>query len=283
MKPGYLIFALLLVGAALYQEYQQQPKPRSSSAEVNAGEQFARPAVNTAKHTINNSSSHAKLPHNRPIKDYKTARYLLWDKVYKDGGSTLYCGEPFGARHGKGINVEHVFPMSWVTNSLDCGTRDTCRRKNKTFNYIEADLHNLFPSRTDVNKDRSSYRFGEIPGEARHYGKLCDFEASQRSRIAEPAPEVDADRASTNGTGAVVDREPPFPRPEPPAGSDEPAPEEAGVIAPNMPTCAAPSELVDGECVPPVIIDCAPGFKLVDGECIFNPPTFELQVLTPGA
>ena len=85
--------------------------------------------------------------------------------------------------------------MSWVTNSVGCGTRNACRRNNQTFNYIEADLHNLFPSRTDVNKDRSSYRFGEIKGETRRYGEHCDFEASQGSRTAEPAPKVRGDVA----------------------------------------------------------------------------------------
>ena len=42
------------------------------------------------------------------IPDYKTARYLLWSKVYNKGGKTLYCNKAFGSRKGKGINVEHV-------------------------------------------------------------------------------------------------------------------------------------------------------------------------------
>ena len=195
MKPSYLIFALLLLGAALYQEYQKQATSGSSDVGLDAGEQPTKVVQSNAQRTASNSRSHASLPHTRPIKDYKTARYLLWDKVYANGGTTLYCGEPFGKRHGKGVNVEHVFPMSWVTNSLACGTRNTCRRNNKTFNHIEADLHNLFPSRTDVNKDRSSYRFGELKGEPRHYGETCDFEVSQRSRIAEPSAEVRGDIA----------------------------------------------------------------------------------------
>jgi deoxyribonuclease-1 len=195
MKPSYLFFTLLLVGVALYQEYQQQPSSRSSSADLDADQSLSKVMTSNAKRTTNGSKSHASLQHTRPIKDYKTARHLLWGKVYGDGGTTLYCGEPFGERHGKGINVEHVFPMSWATSSVDCGTRNTCRRNSKTFNHIEADLHNLFPSRTDVNKDRSSYRFGEIKGETRHYGKHCDFEVSQSSRIAEPAVEVRGDVA----------------------------------------------------------------------------------------
>jgi len=123
------------------------------------------------------------------IKDYETARPLLWYSVYPNGGETLYCGERFSSDHRKGYNVEHVFPMSWVTNGLSCGKRKQCRARSKAFNQIEADLHNLFPSRADVNQDRSSFRFSEVRGEKRRYGKQCDFEVDKRGRIAEPAPE----------------------------------------------------------------------------------------------
>lgn len=123
------------------------------------------------------------------IKDYETARLLLWRSVYPNGGNTLYCGEPFDNEHRKGYNVEHVFPMSWATNGLNCGKRKQCRARSKVFNRIEADLHNLFPSRIDVNQARSSFRFGDIKGEARAYGNHCDFEVDERNQIAEPAPE----------------------------------------------------------------------------------------------
>lgn len=121
------------------------------------------------------------------IKDYEAARYLLWSAVYAQGGETLYCGRRFGRNKGRGINVEHVLPMSWVTNALKCGTRTQCRENSKRFNLIEADLHNLFPARTDINDERSSYRFGIIEGEQRRYGK-CDFEVDRRGRMAEPRP-----------------------------------------------------------------------------------------------
>lgn len=125
---------------------------------------------------------------NKALKDYETARPLLWSKVYRRGGKTLYCQNTFNSQKRQGFNVEHVFPMSWATKGLKCGKRKQCRRSSKEFNLIEADLHNLYPSRVDVNKDRSSYRFGEVRGEYRHYGADCDFEVSQRSRVAEPAP-----------------------------------------------------------------------------------------------
>ena len=103
----------------------------------------------------------------RPIEDYYEARRLLWSEVYPDGGRTLYCDQKFGSRHPKSINVEHVFPMGWVMRELKCGDRKTCRRNSTRFNLIEADLHNLYPAREKVNRDRSSYAFGEIKGEKR--------------------------------------------------------------------------------------------------------------------
>jgi deoxyribonuclease-1 len=79
--------------------------------------------------------------------------------------------------------------MSWVTNALQCGTRQQCRERSQIFNRIEADLHNLYPSRTDLNSARSSHRFGLIRGEKRDFGS-CDFEIDRRARVAEPAAEV---------------------------------------------------------------------------------------------
>lgn len=125
----------------------------------------------------------------REIEDYETARRLLWSEVYANGGETLYCGRKFGERHGRGINVEHVLPMSWATKALRCGTRKQCRRRSKRFNRLEGDLHNLFPSRSDINKERSAFRFGNISGEKRRFGK-CDFEVDYRNRVAEPRPAV---------------------------------------------------------------------------------------------
>lgn len=120
------------------------------------------------------------------IEDYYQARDIFWKNLYPYGGKTLYCQKKFDSDWKKNINIEHVFPMSWVTKSLRCGTRKQCRYNSKLFNRIEADLHNLYPSRSDINYDRQSYRFGEVQGEERRYGKDCDFEVNQKARVAEP-------------------------------------------------------------------------------------------------
>jgi deoxyribonuclease-1 len=126
------------------------------------------------------------LAEQRRIPDYDAARSLFWRSLYNQGGETLYCGEKFGDDR-RGLNIEHVFPMSWVTRELRCGKRNQCRRRSERFNRIEADLHNLFPSRREINDARSSYRFAEIPGEVRRFGS-CDFEIDERQRTIEPRP-----------------------------------------------------------------------------------------------
>lgn len=121
------------------------------------------------------------------IVDYEDARRVFWKELYADGGTTLYCRQLFGPGYNRGINIEHVFPASWAAYSLRCGKRHQCRERSAEFNRIEADLHNLYPSRSDVNKARNNYRYAEIPGERREFGR-CDFEYDERQRLAEPTP-----------------------------------------------------------------------------------------------
>lgn len=123
------------------------------------------------------------------IPDYEAARKLFWGEVYRQGGETLYCGKAFSAGDHRGVNIEHIFPMSWVTNALDCGTRDQCRNSDPRFNRIEADLHNMYPALTAINDARGSASFGMIDGEKREYGS-CDFELDQRHYTVEPRDTV---------------------------------------------------------------------------------------------
>ena len=125
-----------------------------------------------------------------PIENYADARRLFWKSLYSGKTTSLYCRKGFDSNDRKGFNVEHVFPMSWAINGLDCGTRKQCRERSTQFNVIEADMHNLYPARSDVNQQRSSYRFGIISGEKRAFGATCDFEVDKRARVVEPAPSV---------------------------------------------------------------------------------------------
>lgn len=121
--------------------------------------------------------------------DYNDAKRLFWGSLYAKGGETLYCGEKFGSRRGKQINVEHVMPMSWAMKKLNCKDRNSCRRNSQHFRQIEADMHNFYPSRRDINQVRGSFPFAVIRGEKRQFGR-CDFEVDTKYRVVEPRSEV---------------------------------------------------------------------------------------------
>ncbi len=89
--------------------------------------------------------------------NYGTARNQLYADVWVTN-NTLECqytgltismagnGEPKDIAFGKGINTEHVYPQSK-------GAEGDAR----------ADMHHLYPTQIDVNSDRGSLPFGEIP------------------------------------------------------------------------------------------------------------------------
>ncbi|MES9855622.1 MAG: endonuclease [Sedimenticola sp.] len=121
--------------------------------------------------------------------EYFEALPQFWDVIYAQGGETLYCGKKFNSRRGRGINIEHVLPMSWAMRAEGCRSRKSCRKKSSRFNRIEADMHNLYPARQEINKARSSFPFSIIKGERRQFGG-CDFEVDKRQRKIEPRPEA---------------------------------------------------------------------------------------------
>jgi len=111
---------------------------------------------------------------------------VFWRTLYSDGGHGLYCGARFPARDRE-YNVEHVYPMAWVTRALRCGDRHACRRNSSEFNRIESDMHNMYPARKDLNRARGAYPYREIRGEHR-VERGCDLEIDHRARVVEPRP-----------------------------------------------------------------------------------------------
>lgn len=118
--------------------------------------------------------------------DYLDTVPQFWRTLYPDGGTGLYCGRTFAARD-RDYNIEHVYPMAWVTRALRCGDRHNCRRNSRRFNQIESDMHNMYPARKDLNRARASYPYREIRGEKR-VERGCDLEIDHRSRVVEPRP-----------------------------------------------------------------------------------------------
>lgn len=123
-----------------------------------------------------------------PDRNYLDSLRSYWQGLYPDGGATLYCGRKFRP-FDRSVNVEHVYPMSWVTKKLGCGKREQCRHNSPRFNLIESDMHNMYPARKDVNQTRGAMAFGIIKGEQHHF-KGCDFEVDFRARRVEPRPEA---------------------------------------------------------------------------------------------
>jgi len=121
------------------------------------------------------------------LASYQKAIRYFWRELYATGGKTLYSQQHFGPSKPEWINIEHVFPMGWVVKALKCRDRRDCRYNSDAFNFIESDLHNLFPSRRDLNMLRASKRFGVIKGEVRVIGSY-DFKVDNKHRIIEPAP-----------------------------------------------------------------------------------------------
>lgn len=130
------------------------------------------------------------------IRTYEEARdTYFWDVLYEDGGKTLYCGETFTSRTG--LNVEHVYPASWIASHFGCYNRETC--PIDTYHHAAADLHNLWPARADINRHRGNLHFGTISGEGeRIRTDVCpDFEriGTNQNGIVEPRDEVKGDIA----------------------------------------------------------------------------------------
>ncbi|MEE9346468.1 MAG: endonuclease [Methylococcales bacterium] len=124
-------------------------------------------------------------------RSYRKTIPVFWNNVYSTGGTTLYCAQDFDGGYHKEVNIEHVFPMSWVMKGLRCGDRNQCRRNSERFRFIESDMHNMYPALSEVNKVRSAMAFGIIKGEKHlQFDSVsnCDFEVDFRKRRVEPAP-----------------------------------------------------------------------------------------------
>ena len=73
------------------------------------------------------------------------------------------------------MQVEHTSPANWFATELGCGTRNACQKNSPRFNLIEADLHNLWPTAADANKERSNQSFAIISVEDWEF-EDCDGE-----------------------------------------------------------------------------------------------------------
>ena len=136
-------------------------------------------------------SSTAAYAANIFLESYQQARDIFWDEIYKEGGWTIYCGNRIEGRT-RDLHIENVYPMSWVSRYLGCGSRRECRVESKIYRHIEADLHNFYPARRDANMQRSNYSFGEV-GESTRKLPDCDLKIDSDANLVQPSDEVAGD------------------------------------------------------------------------------------------
>ena len=126
------------------------------------------------------------------IPNYAAARdQFFWDRVYPNGGETIYCGVTFpgGTRtvNGEQLTVEHTYPADWIAEARGCANRNSC--EDPTYKFAEVDLHNLWPAYGRINSSRGDQPFAEIPGETeRRFTSICpDYERTSGSgAVVEP-------------------------------------------------------------------------------------------------
>lgn len=115
-----------------------------------------------------------------------------WEWRGRTGGIVDHssCGFEVYRRpeRGERIEYEHIVPAYELGKDrlcLNTGGRDYCETHDQGFRRAYTDLHNITIVVGELNADRRAYRFGDIPGEKRIYGR-CDFEVDFTSHVVEP-------------------------------------------------------------------------------------------------
>jgi len=119
------------------------------------------------------------------ISHYLRARHIFWDLKFNQDTNSLYCDKSVKRR--KGFNIEHVFAASWMKEAAGCknSSRKKCRLSSSRFNFMESDLHNLYPAIPKVNARRGDLPFLILDGSSNN---TCDFEFEWHG--IEPSPKA---------------------------------------------------------------------------------------------
>ncbi|MDX1588509.1 MAG: endonuclease [Oleiphilaceae bacterium] len=97
-----------------------------------------------------------------PPRDPEQAlRERLWEEVYQQGGTTLYCREAFEGRHML-LTESPVYFLNQARQHLRCGTRRKCLREDETYRALVMDLHNVFPAQARFEHRRRGPHYSEI-------------------------------------------------------------------------------------------------------------------------
>ncbi len=155
----------------------------------------------------------------KPPRNFTEAKKAAW-KIYASHPESFYCqcaftsqGEiipktcPYSpskvtSRTYK-VEWEHIVPAKVLGENLTCwkenictkqdGTkykgRACCAKVDKTFQRMEADLHNLVPAIGAINQARGTYPFGLVEGEIEDF-MGCPLKISKTEKKVEPRSEI---------------------------------------------------------------------------------------------
>jgi deoxyribonuclease-1 len=154
-------------------------------------------------HALNRLPSFAA---NETNDSFYKAKKILEQKVYQNHRITLYCGASFDAqkniippegfytdkyvKRAKRNEWEHVVPaenfgrtfVEWREGAKECVTskgksykgRRCAEKVNTEYQYMQADMFNLYPAVGAVNALRSNYNFTMLPSENSDFGS-CEM------------------------------------------------------------------------------------------------------------
>jgi deoxyribonuclease-1 len=129
-----------------------------------------------------------------PLSPDKIVKQFFWEDLYRDGGKTLYCAEPFSHKNIL-ITDSYVYSLNWARSHLQCGTPSRCLKNNPAYARIAIDLHNIYPAAARFEIRRRNTKFEQL-GE-----RVEQEECGVRSAFGVIEP---ADRVKGNVARAVL-------------------------------------------------------------------------------
>lgn len=104
---------------------------------------------------------------------------VFWQDLYSNGGTTLYCGQPFTRVSGN-LAASPIYSSKQLKSALRCVTDRQCTIMNPRYPYIASDLHNHYPALARVELIRRNSQFSEQveDGPSKFADIGCDLKAS---------------------------------------------------------------------------------------------------------
>ncbi|MCP5207531.1 MAG: endonuclease [Hahellaceae bacterium] len=114
----------------------------------------------------------------------------FWGNLYKDGGITFYCKEPF---KGKSILIDeaYIYSDGWIRDELNCGSPRQCRQNSEDYRKMVTDMHNIYPAESRFELKRKNAKFEFIGDEV----AAGDCGVKRSFNIIEPADDIKGDVA----------------------------------------------------------------------------------------